>query len=179
MKLPIKEAEEKGFIKSVQKIKLDNDSKNVLKEGVLFNAPDNEQLEDGCFAVSVINSVNIDKMVEREVFTDYLYSPLKRSFSSLVRITALVLRACRKFMLQRKGRMTKPNELEKYNVKPAKFSIFTIAKEAASKKICLRDDELSVALEYIYRTATIEVKKFNNLNVLKRITVESYGILYC
>ena len=34
MQLLIKEAEEKGFIKSVQKIKLDNDSKKVLKEGV-------------------------------------------------------------------------------------------------------------------------------------------------
>ena len=123
-----------------------------------FNTLDNEQLEDGCFAVSVINSVSIDKMVEREVFTDYLYSPLKRSFSSLVRITALVLRACRKFMLLWKGRMTKPSELEKYSVKLVKFRVFTIAKQVASKKICLRDDEHSAALEYLYKKATIEVK---------------------
>ena len=70
MKLSIKEAEEKGFIKLVQKIKLDNDSKKVLKEGVLFNTLDDEQLEDGCFAVSIVNSVNIDKMAEREMFMD-------------------------------------------------------------------------------------------------------------
>ena len=36
MQLPIEEAKEKGFIKSVQKIKLNNDSKKVLKEGVML-----------------------------------------------------------------------------------------------------------------------------------------------
>ena len=99
MKLSIKEAEDKGFIKSVQKIKLDNNLRKLLKEGVLFNTLDDDQLEDGCFPVSIINSVNIDKMAEREMFTDYLYSPLKRSFSSLLRITVLVVRAYRKFIL--------------------------------------------------------------------------------
>ena len=97
MKLSIEEAAEKGFIKLVKKIKLDNDSKIVLKEGVLFNNLDDDQLEDGCFPVSIINSVNIDKMVEREICAEYLYSPLKRNFSSL-QITALVLIACRRFI---------------------------------------------------------------------------------
>ena len=66
MQLPIEEAKEKGFIKSVQKIKLDNDSKKVLKEGVLFSMLD-ERLEGGCFAVSVINTVNIDHIDDKHV----------------------------------------------------------------------------------------------------------------
>ena len=124
--------------------------------------------------MSVINTVNIDKMIEREVFSEYLYSPLKRSFSSVVRITALVLRAHRKFMLQLRRRRARPD-----NVKLAKFSVFAIATEAASKKMCLNNDELSAALEYLYMKATAEVKRFNNPKLLKRIIVKKDGILYC
>jgi len=71
----------------MDEIRLNNDSKKVLKEGVLFNTVDNVWLEDGCFTVSVISMVNVDKMIEKEVFSEYLYSPLQRSFSLVVRIT--------------------------------------------------------------------------------------------
>lgn len=55
--------------------------------------------------------------------------------------------------------------------------MFAIATEAASKRMCLDEDKLSTALEYLYRKA--KVKKFNNPNMLKQIAVKKEGILHC
>ena len=44
--------------------------------------------------------------------------------------------------------------------------------------IVLTDDDLSRSLRYLYEKGTEEVKKFNKSEFLKKIAVESYGILY-
>ena len=62
-------------------IKLDNDSKKVFKEGVLLDSSlshvVNHMLDDPKYSV-------LKKIIDREKFSDYIYPPLKRSFSSFV-----------------------------------------------------------------------------------------------
>ena len=43
----------------------------------------------------------------------------------------------------------------------------------------MTDEEVSKALEYLYRKGTGKVKQFNKLKVLKKISVEKDGILFC
>ena len=61
---------------------------------------------------------------------------------------------------------------------PAKLS--NLKKGFAGKYYALvTDEEVSKALEYLYRKGTGEVKQFNKLEVLKKISVEKDGILFC
>jgi len=58
-----------------------------------------------------------------------------------------------------------------------RFAVFTLIQDTASKKIHVTDDELSTALEHLYRKATIEAKWFNSVHMLK-ISIEEDGIHY-
>merc|ERR1712177_98175 len=61
---------------------------------------------------------------------------------------------------------------------PAKFS--NLKKGFSGKYHALvTDEEVSKAPEYLYRKGTGEVKQFNKLEVLKKISVEKDGILFC
>ena len=75
-----------GIIKSVHEIKLSNEAKKVMKEGIIF---DQFEADDTMVAVAKINVIDVRKVAEREAFAEYIYPPLKRSFRSLVRITSL------------------------------------------------------------------------------------------
>ena len=51
--------------------------------------------------------------------------------------------------------------------------------QAVSKLLRLTDENLSAALDYLFRKATLEVFKFNNSKVIKKLGTLSDGILYC
>ena len=94
MKLSIQKAQKAGLIKTVEDIKLTNDKKKTFKEGTAYDTFDDT--EQGIFAVAKIDVKNHKKIFERQMFSSYLYPPLKRSFKSVIRITALVLLAVAK-----------------------------------------------------------------------------------
>ena len=88
------EALAEGVIKSVKDIKLSNDEKKKMKEGVIFDTFDTD--EDNV-AVAMVNTIDLQKIAEREAFSEYIFPPLKRSFRPTVRIISLVILAIRRF----------------------------------------------------------------------------------
>ena len=95
MKSSITKAQSDGIIKTVEDIKLTNDKKKTFKEGIAYDVFD--ETDHNIFAVAKVDEKNHNKIFERQSFSNYLYPPLKRSFKSTVRITALVLLAVAKF----------------------------------------------------------------------------------
>ena len=107
MNLSVQDAIKSGIIMNVNDIKLSNDAKKVFKEGIIYDALEESiddknfvtkealinDLEDGLHKFAHVNSVDHSKTVQREIYSDYVYPPLKRSFRACVRIIALVLRA--------------------------------------------------------------------------------------
>ena len=109
-------------------------------------------------------------------FSDYLLSPSKYKFGKTVRIYSIVIQAVKKFAALTKVDL-KIAEKRKvsFSMFPAKLS--NLKKGFAGKYYALvTDEEVSKALEYLYRKGTGEVKQFNKLEVLKKISVET-GII--
>ena len=155
MNLPVKEAVNLGVIKSVKDIKLSNDAKKIFKEGIIFDAmEDNLEARSNSAAADVtraaiaadlhanvhkldhvqVNNVDATKTVQREEFANYIYPPLKRSFRATVRIIGHVLKATvlfKKLLLLakvRRGQADK-SDLQKLNFPPPKFTTFTVISE--------------------------------------------------
>ena len=226
MKLSMEEAKERGVIKTVEDIKLSNEKKKTFKEGIAYDTF--EENDQGVFAIAKVDVTNHKKMFERQVFSNYIYPPLKRSFKSVVRITALVLLAAAKFkrlLLRKKierGEQTKL-ALKVLDFPPAKFKVFnhqmsnvdiddkedsdskfdsgdlqeyfgvqgfSVMAHALSssgkfsihkfqvKVMRLSSENLSAALENLFKKATREVFEFNDAKEIKKIATESGGILF-
>ena len=128
MNMSIQKAKEIGVIKHVDDIKLTNEKKKGFKEGIVFDTFD-ETSDTGVFAVAKVGKIDQTKFAERQVKVDYIYPPLKRSFKSLVRITALVLLAWTKFkVLLVKKQISRGEklkcDLKELDSKPPAFSVF-------------------------------------------------------
>ena len=137
MKKSYEEAVADGVIKPVKDIKLSNDAKKTMKEGVIFDTFDNDESN---LAVAQINTIDVEKVAQREAFSKYIFPPLRRSFRPMVRIVSMVLLAVKKFKIMGIRRRVQEGkadakELEKIETKsPAKFTVFTSkAKEALDK----------------------------------------------
>ena len=91
MNLEMEEAKKLGIIKTVEEIKLTNEEKKVFKKGIVYDTF--EEADPTVFSVTKIASFDKQKTKARQDFSKYIFPPLKRSFKSLVRITALVLAA--------------------------------------------------------------------------------------
>ena len=92
MSEPVSCAVSSGVIKGVNDIKLDNDAKRLLKEGIMMDSSLNLAVNEGKNGVP-------QKVVERENFSNYIYPPLKWRFPKFVRIIGWILVATRKFKL--------------------------------------------------------------------------------
>ena len=112
----------------------------------------------------------------------------------LVRITALVLKAVRAFKKSRLIKLIQDGKTDKKELKhltqpPTKFTIFTadanteqLMPSTVSKlshmNIKLREQDLSEALDYLYRKATREVIEFNDKKRVEKEGIEREGVLY-
>ena len=94
MRLSLEEAANQKFIRPIEDLKLTHEEKKVVKKGIIFDGCDDN---DDRFAVIMAVKVDIQKTAEREAEANYVFSPTRRKFSVFVRITALVLRAVRRF----------------------------------------------------------------------------------
>ena len=195
-----------GIIKSVHDIKLSNDGKKALKEGIIY-----EQFDDDDCNVGVLGiySININKVAEYEAYSKYIYPPMKRSFLPTVRILSYVFLAVRKFKeggvksAIRKGKAD-PKDLDKFKSKGVRFTTFqtnsasnldqplsqkfrvhgvqcNVEKDGKVKTILVRlsDEDLSVGLEYLFKKTTQEVLKFEKQNEVEKISTLKDEILYC
>ena len=127
MRLSMSKAQEIGVVKTVEDIKLTNDKKKIFKEGIAYDTF--SDVDQGFFAIAKVYAIYDDKIVKRQKFSNYIYPPLKRSFTALVRITALVLLAHAKLMKPviklriRKGEQSK-QALKALDFPPARFKVF-------------------------------------------------------
>ena len=152
MKEPIETVIEKGILKKTSDIILDNEKKKVFKEAVIYDSPDDKVFDNinKAHAIfdnenkvdTIVITVNAKKVAEREVFSKYIFPPLKRSFTPTVRIIALILLAVKKFKkgrllaLSQKGQNIK-KDLSDLNFPPVKFKAFPLL-------FCARVDEVEV-----------------------------------
>ena len=137
LRKPYEDAVADGVIKSVHDIKLTNDAKKTLKEGIIF---DQFEADDSNVAVAKINTIDVKKIAEREAFSEYIYPPLKRSFRPTVRIISLVLLAVRRLKegaIKARIRAGKadPSELDKLKPKTVKFTVFEVIGENKAKQL--------------------------------------------
>ena len=201
MKEPVQDVVKSGVIKTVSDIKLDNDAKKLLKEGIMLDSSLNS-------VVKCDKAILSQKVIEREKFSNYIFPPLKWRFPKFVRIVSWTLLAVRKFKLN----MVKAREIKGLTVSdgstseslilpPPKFSVFNafsvISENKSSlskvfnvsgfevntshgvKHARLSDAALSVSLDYIYKKAGAEVLKFNDRKYVERIGEVVDGIVYC
>ena len=223
MKVPHEEALAKGVIKSVKDIKLTNEAKKQMKEGIVF---DQFEADQATMSAMQINTIDHQKIADCEAFSDYIFPPLKRSFRPTVRIVALILLAVRKFkegLVRRKARAdkTKLSELEALRSRKVRFTIFQtntdvfdkntkshanvfennpnsltdvfgkqitcrVGKHINSMKnkliihsVKLSDEDLSEALEYLFKKCTQEILKFENMKEVQKLGVMRDDILFC
>ena len=93
MQRSLEEARKEGIIKHIKDIKLNNENKKNVKDGIVFYVFDESDDEAGVFAVCILARHDCKKVADCEVASKYLYPPLKRNFTSMVRITGYVLLA--------------------------------------------------------------------------------------
>ena len=120
--------------------------------------------------------VNVPKVAEREVIAQYLYSPTRRNFLSLIDIKAAVLKAVE--IMKQKGLKNGSNQ----PVNVSRFSASSFYSERIVKSPespIITDIDRDNALEYIFRTETKIVKEFVPKNKLEKIAFEENGVLYC
>ena len=152
-----------------------------------------------------MTSARIEKITERQEFSNYLIPPNKYTFEKLVRIHSLV----RKFILKcSRGKYLDSQE-------HPKFHMFTVTESEEQKVNCLvlmlekpvirdysffsnfsigvkkpgiqfkgkfhvdvENSDISWTLDYLFRKGSQEVEKFNKPEFVKRIAISKNGILF-
>ena len=197
MREPISSIIESGIIKTVENIKLDNDAKKILKEGIIMDSSLN--------TVSKLDrSVVSKKVIEREEFSNYIYPPLKYRFPKFVRIVAYVHLAVRKFKQKMVTARIKCGKVvsdwstpQSLVMPPPKFAVFNVFTSVDGSKVCslgklfnvsnvnssnrfhLSDSALSLSLEYIFKKAGSELIHFNDKKFIEKVGEIVDGIVYC
>lgn len=130
MQRSMEEARKEGIIKHIEDIKLNNENKRV-KDGIVFNVFDESDDEAGVYAVCNLARDGCKKATDCKVGSNYLYPPLKRNFTSMVRITSYVIlavtRSKKKLYLKQIGRQERDSAyLEKLEFKEPTFLLFNV-----------------------------------------------------
>ena len=127
----LKEVRKEGIIKHIKDIKLNNENKKKVKDGIVFDAFDESTDKAGVFAVTKLTKDDFEKIADCEISSNYLYPPSKRSFTFVVRITSYVFLAVtmwkRKLYLKQVERKERTeSDLESLNLKEPTFSLFNV-----------------------------------------------------
>ena len=77
MEKPCDDIVAEGIIKSVHKIRLSNDKKKVLKEGIIYDQFESDDYNVGLMR---INALDVKKIAEREAYSKYIFPPMKRRY---------------------------------------------------------------------------------------------------
>ena len=200
MTQPLGDAMNSGVIKSVADIKLDNESRKLLKEGIMLDSSLNVVSKQDKLAMP-------QKVIDRENFSNYVFPPLKWSFPRFVRIVGWTLLAVRKFKLkmvrarhERNLPVSDGSTPKSLELPAPKFAVFNVLDQSSSgkpylseifhvssftvktcfgtKNARLSDGALSVSLEYIFQKAGSEVIKFNDAKYIQKIGEVIDGIVY-
>ena len=201
MTLNIEKAVDEGYITPASQLKLSTDKIDDFKKGLLLEPSTPEVIVKGHAAV------RRDLIAERAKFTSYDPDliPTKRKWPVMLRVTTLVISFCSKILNRLgktfQGKLLSPCSVKLYltAVSPCSVKLYLTAVEEASIETLslvaqepnhtsgqlgmLQDNpgycdaNVSLALQYYFRLATLEVKQFNSKSMLDRIAVEQDGIL--
>ena len=162
MKLNLEEAIKTGIVTRLENINLQGDKKEDFKKGVSVD-PGFEILNKGHYIVTM-SQADKNKVSQRLAFSNYIFSPLKRKFTSVVRIVSLILTAKRMFkklLLKaqiRKG-IRKSEDLQSLNPPPVKFIAFpTIVGLGVEEKMNEMKDDEKLKLTECFAIAGVTIK---------------------
>ena len=142
-----------------------------------------------------LNKERVDLVYSRAAYSGYLLLPTKFHFPAVVRIMGIVWKFIKSFECLKGKLKSKPGfhmlsatQSEECSRVPlsAAFSQgeepeLALTSDALSDgkiDIIPSDEDISDALAYIFRVATKEVKEFVKPEIIKKLAVESEGILY-
>ena len=202
MRKDISKCVEDKILTPLEKLSMPEDMKEEFEQGFVFEKT-KDILTRGHivtkeFCGLTLNKERIDLVYSRAAYANYLLHPTKFHFPAVVRILGIVC----KFIKSFKCRKGKPRVIPKFTMLQATavechyISLSSVFQSENSneeshrtasadnttyvKKVVIMpgDEDISDALAYLFRTATMEVKEFVKPDILKKISVESEGILY-
>ena len=181
MKGEIDDAVEEGILTPVSKLRVTDEDEDSYKKGFVFEKSP-EILTKG-HAV-MLASTRVEKVKERQEYSNYLIPPNKFKFEKLVRVFSIV----RKFLQKcSKGKLfrnvdTQFQMFPVVNVMHNNLYSVGVKKPGIQFKgkhfVELDDNDISWTLEYLFLKGSEEVKKFCNPDFIKKIAVEKNKILY-
>jgi len=128
MQRSLEEAMNEEIIKHIENIKLNNENKKKVKDGIVFDLFDASDDQAGVFGVCNLAKDDYMKVADCKVLSNNLYPLLKRKFTSVVRITSYILLAVtrwkKKLYLKQIERQERDSaDLEKLEFKEPTFSL--------------------------------------------------------
>ena len=166
MKLNIEDAIKQSFIRPAADIKVNDESEDEYAAGLLYGSKQPDIVASG----HVANNARVELVEARAAFSSYLILPTKFAFPKVVRILGLVL----KFIVH----VCKRKLTRQLNEKAVRFSSFQVSQRGANEEDNVNNDVFThLALDYLFRKASAEVKKFSSKTFVERHTIEREGIL--
>ena len=199
MRDDLKKAIDDKTITPLDKLSMPEEDKEDFEKGFVYEKT-KDILTRGHIVTIVhcgvtLNKERIDLVYSRAAYTGYLILPTKFHFPAIVRIMGIVWRFIKSFKCLKGKLKTKPT----FNMLSATGGVCSEASmtaafasnvqsevqalavdESNNKKAVIipTDEDISDALTYLFRVATKEVKEFVKPEIIKKIAVESQGILY-
>ena len=196
MRREIDDAIEQGILTPAVNLRMNYDEEDSFKKGLVFEKSQ-EILTRGH---AVMLASRIEKVKERAEFSDYLLSPNKFKLEKVIRIIAIIYKFLNSFkclrykfkkhenkfqMLQVSVEKSITEEMEVMNnwnlmTQFAGLS-FGVKKPGTAFKgeyhVNLSSEDISCALNAMFKRATLEVFEFNKKEFINKIAVEKSGIL--
>ena len=196
MRREIDDAIEQGILTPAVNLRMNDDEEDSFKKGLVFEKSQ-EILTRGH---AVMLASRIEKVKERAEFSDYLLSPNKFKLEKFIRIIAIIYKFLNSFkclrykfkkhenkfqMLQVSVEKSITEEMEVMNnwnlmTQFAGLS-FGVKKPGTAFKgeyhVNLSSEDISCALNAMFKRATLEVFEFNKKEFINKIAVEKSGIL--
>ena len=201
MRGEIDDAVEQQILTLINKLRITDEEEDSFKKGFVFEKTP-EILTKG--HVVMFTNTRVEKVKERQEYSNYLVPPNKFKFEKLVRVLSIVKKFLQKCS---KGKLftTRTTQFQMFPAmttnQNARYLILTRAKpdiieyyqDKTSYRVGVKkpgikfkgehfveliDDDISWALEYLFLKASEEVKKFCNPDFVKKIAVEMNKILF-
>ena len=196
MREELDDAIEQGILTPAVDLRMNDDEEDSFKKGLVFEKSQ-EILTRGH---TVMLSSRIEKVKERAEFSDYLLFPTKFKLEKVVRTVAIIYKFLNSFKCLRGKLKKSENKFQMLQVNVEKsiseqldvmnnWSLVTqvaglsfgVKKPGLQFKgkhhVNLTSEDISDALNALFKRATLEVFEFNKKEFINKIAVEKSGIL--
>ena len=194
MKSDISEAVKNKILTPIDKLSIGNEQKADYEKGFVFEKT-KDILTKGHIVTKTVcgvvtNKERVDLVYSRAAFARYIVLPTKYHFPSIVRIVGIVFKFIRSFKCRKGKNSTRPKFqmlVSTAEDSPQALQTCLLSRSSANAStnvstgkhmIIPNDDDISDALSYLFQVATQEVKEFVKPEILKKVAIESNGILY-